>query len=115
MRAEKGQDLQWLWFGGFVITTTCPNILRDLDETDLCISTLSDREEEKVKQNGAQDENLKLLHYSVGATVLPLVGCGRMEDRDSHLSAIYTLCTVTFTAVTGRKISVLKAERNCFV
>jgi hypothetical protein len=63
---------------------------------------LSEREEEnedKVKQNGPQNENLTLLHCTVEATVLPLVGSGRMEERDSHLSAIYIRHTVTFTAV----------------
>jgi hypothetical protein len=110
-RVEQGDNLQWLWFGGFVITTISPNILRKFDERNLC-SALHLKGEKKEKQNGAQDENLTLLHCSVETAVLLLVGSGRMEDRDSHLSDICTLCTVNFMAVVGS--IVLKAERNCF-
>lgn len=35
-RVEQGDNLQWLWFGGFVITTISPNILRKFDERNLC-------------------------------------------------------------------------------
>lgn len=63
------------------------------------LSEREDENEDKVKQNGPQNENLTLLHCTIEATVLPLVGSGRMEERDSHLSAIYTRLTVTFTAV----------------
>ncbi|KAJ4450192.1 hypothetical protein ANN_01599 [Periplaneta americana] len=47
--------------------------------------------EDKVKQNGGQNENLTLLTRGREATVLLLlVGFGPAEERDSHLSAIYT-------------------------
>lgn len=67
---------------------------------------LSKREEEnedKVKQNGPQNENLTLLHCTVEATVLLLVGSGRMEESDSHLSAIYTRNAGMFAAVSGKE------------
>ena len=88
-------------FGGFCFTITDANILRNLDETDRCqvLSSREDENKDKVKQNGAQNENLTLLHCSAQASELLLVGFGWMEESDSHLSAIYSLHTVTFIAV----------------
>jgi len=75
--------------------------LRNLDEADRCqvLSSREDENKDKVKQNGAQNENLTLLHCSSQASELLLVGFGWMEESDSHLSAIYSLHTVTFIAV----------------
>jgi hypothetical protein len=66
------------------------------------LSRREDQNEDKVKQNGAQNENLTLLQYSSQASELLLVGSGRMEESDSHLSASYTQHTVTFTAVQSK-------------
>jgi hypothetical protein len=67
------------------------------------LSKREEQNEDKVKQNGPQNENLTLLHCTVEATVQPLVGPGRMEESDGHLSAIYTLNAVMFTVVSGKE------------
>jgi hypothetical protein len=63
------------------------------------LSRKQDENKDKVKQNGAQSENLTLLHYTSRASELLLVGFGWTEESDSHLSATYRQNTVTLIAV----------------
>lgn len=102
LRGQKQEKLcSDFGFGGICFITIDANILRNLDETDRCqvLSSREDENKDKVKQNGAQNENLTLLHSSSQASELLLVGFGWMEESDSHLSAIYSQHAVTFVVV----------------
>lgn len=108
--AEKEEDLRWLWFGGFVITTTHPNILRDLDKTDLCsLLYLKSR-----KQNGAQDpRKLSSLSLQRGGYCAATGRFWTDGSRDSHLSAFYNLRIVTFTSVcSGQNVTASSEDKE---